>query len=562
MTVLRARALDTQGQPKAGVTATLEAYAGNRYSAPKKLSATSGSDGWMQWQLPDPTWRPGPKGLFWVIRGLETAPVLAATQPGDATVTLDAKRLGTLAPDGAIVIPPAPTVDTAAQAAAAAQAVQAAVVSGAPASLDTLKEVADVLNGRLSDTALRAALASKDGSGRVPSYRLRRPTLPGQMIQSYGGVAVSTGTAAGSFTFRATHRVAVPAHDIRFVFNVGHYLTASTSALEASMPNDIPLKASAEIGGVVYPITFNGARTPSLAAGSSYAVSDPLALDVAVGTLVAVRVFTALTSGQSYPVMMNSQGPGVTSTGDGFLSGSDAADSTAAMGTTQAAAYVNACAIVGEPVGGPTVVIGGVGDSVMSGQGETATGWGFSWLTRGVNGAVPLYRYSVPGARLAALRARHAFGLSMLTNCTHAVALIGTNDLGDGRTFAQVQADLAWLYQSLADRGVQVYGATLLPRTTSTDSWATTANQSAYSAAYAAGSGSARGQLNAWIRGGAGGLLAGYVETADAVETARDSGLWKVNGSANYYTADGTHPTTAGHTAMAPAVNVATFTLA
>lgn len=45
--------------------------------------------------------------------------------------------------------------------------------------------------------------------------------------------------------------------------------------------------------------------------------------------------------------------------------------------------------------------------------------------------------------------------------------------------------------------------------------------------AWAAGSGSNRGQINAWIRGGA---FDGYVEWGDAVEPSRDAGRWKIAG--------------------------------
>lgn len=47
---------------------------------------------------------------------------------------------------------------------------------------------------------------------------------------------------------------------------------------------------------------------------------------------------------------------------------------------------------------------------------------------------------------------------------------------------------------------------------------------------------------------------AGYLEVADKVESARDSGLWVVNGSANYATADGIHPTAASYTLMSAAI--------
>ena len=51
--------------------------------------------------------------------------------------------------------------------------------------------------------------------------------------------------------------------------------------------------------------------------------------------------------------------------------------------------------------------------------------------------------------------------------------------------------------------------------------------------------------LNDELRGGLTGLE-GYFDVADAIETSRNSGIWKVTGSANGYTADGIHPNTPG----------------
>jgi hypothetical protein len=163
VTVLRARAVDDQGNPVQGRTASLEPYGANRYvspytgpSASRALTATSGADGWMQWTLPDPQRRPGPKGFYWVIKGLESAPVVAATQPGDATVTLDdtAKRVGTVSTSGELA--PVPLVDTA--------GVVQELTSGAPAALDTLVEIASAV------TAAQEIVLFDDAAMRYPAH--------------------------------------------------------------------------------------------------------------------------------------------------------------------------------------------------------------------------------------------------------------------------------------------------------------------------------------------------------------------------------------------------------
>jgi hypothetical protein len=62
-----------------------------------------------------------------------------------------------------------------------------------------------------------------------------------------------------------------------------------------------------------------------------------------------------------------------------------------------------------------------------------------------------------------------------------------------------------------------------------------------------------RVSLNTWLRT-VPSPLTGVVEIADVFETARNSGLWKVNGTANYYTTDGIHPSALGHTDAAAVI--------
>jgi hypothetical protein len=65
------------------------------------------------------------------------------------------------------------------------------------------------------------------------------------------------------------------------------------------------------------------------------------------------------------------------------------------------------------------------------------------------------------------------------------------------------------------------------------DSWKATFQHEwmrEFSPEFLPGASSPRGQFNAWVRGGA---LDGYVEWADAVESARDSGIWKTVGGSD-----------------------------
>lgn len=150
---------------------------------------------------------------------------------------------------------------------------------------------------------------------------------------------------------------------------------------------------------------------------------------------------------------------------------------------------------------------------------------------------------------------------------TTTIVEYGRNDLGDGRTVAQLQANLLTIWNQQASGGRRVIQTTITPHTNSTDSWATVGNQTPVNATVE----SRRVQFNDWLRAGApivsgaavapgtsGALLAGqaghplyaYWEIADQVETARNSGIWR----APSYTTDGLHPTTTGINAAATGV--------
>lgn len=203
--------------------------------------------------------------------------------------------------------------------------------------------------------------------------------------------------------------------------------------------------------------------------------------------------------------------------------------------------------ILGIPRTSGSPVIGIIGDSIIAGTTDTT----------------PSSPQPVPGYMLRALNNNYSFvqlamgsdsaslwntaanrkrRLPFIGYCTHLVVALGTNSQ------ATAQADLTTLYATLAQYGLPIWAVTIPPRTTSTDSWAATANQTVTA------NEAARVATNAFIRGGPANVT-GYFEVADAVETARDSGKWQSVGSglAAAITDDGVHPNSAGHTQIAAA---------
>lgn len=120
--------------------------------------------------------------------------------------------------------------------------------------------------------------------------------------------------------------------------------------------------------------------------------------------------------------------------------------------------------------------------------------------------------------------------IPLIAYASHVICQYGINDLTMPRTAAQILADIA-TFKSLLPSSKPFIQGTVAPGSTSTDAWATTINQTTFT------SNPARITLNASIRTCLAGAIDGYVEISDAVESVRDSGLWKAPG----YTVDGIH---------------------
>lgn len=130
--------------------------------------------------------------------------------------------------------------------------------------------------------------------------------------------------------------------------------------------------------------------------------------------------------------------------------------------------------------------------------------------------------------------------------CNQAIIMTGTNDINTAPStpLATLQAKLVAVYTNLNSQGItRITQSLLLPKTTSTDGWSTTANQTV-SAGW--GSGELAEQYNNWIISGGSGYLQGYIDTVDARDTV-DPYKWKVGGA----TSDGVHPTTSIHILLA-----------
>lgn len=361
-------------------------------------------------------------------------------------------------------------------------------------------------------------------------------------------------------TARIPYYVAVAATDLRLVYNNWN----STSSGDQTPAADLVLEAGIEYAGTIYKVTFGGKTSVTINPGG-VAISDPIAVKVTAASTVYVRTYTSGTGWYPNHRAWNDAGG---SGGWTVTSNLTAAGSAAIADSVSGAVdMLGPTAILGTPVSGPVKTVLGLGDSIMASLtdfqnnqpgvntvspmlggggflGRAAVAAGFGYINIGVKSDLAQFQFSAPGPYRRMQLSRF---------CRTALINYGTNDIAGGRTLAQVQADLIAFWTYLSGKGLRTFQTTILPRSaSSTDGWLTTANQTV------TGQEAVRTAFNDWLRDGApmsGGAavatgtagasrcsyfqvnnrvgapagshpLYGAADAADAVESARNSGLW------------------------------------
>ncbi len=380
----------------------------------------------------------------------------------------------------------------------------------------------------------------------------------------YSGTNLSDNTKM-ICTYRARHVAARDMTAAQFTYINGVSTNDNGTATVTYKP---ALECSLFPSGYV-PMLISGSASGAAATGTAIQ-TDLVTLPVTIpaGTTFWSRTAVSVAVlGQQWAVTA-----GMTSTpnppwGDGVTPDADTAYGTGVMtnGANNSANLLPLVICNQDTADFPSVVV--FGDSIGAGGSDTQDAlYDQGWLSRAFEGVAPTGSI-VPYANLA-LQGATAQGFAgsnapvrktipTLCKFRTGVLVFGNNDV-PSRTTNQIIADLTTSIGLVAPNCVGgVWLATLPPRTTSTDSWATpvvgsaTNNQTAASG-FAVGG--VREQVNAWIRTTALSIsgVAGVIDIADAVESFRNSSFWKggtgvtaniVNGA---YTADGTHQTSWG----------------
>jgi len=354
---------------------------------------------------------------------------------------------------------------------------------------------------------------------------------------------------------RVRHDLSVRATTVVLMY--GNFYNSPLVSGEADGPNDVTVNAGITLPNATgyIPVRFNGLKTVTIKPGT-FVLSDPIGVGLlTAGQSMYSQTYATVAAGGKWPlttVVNNGARPS-----EGYESGTSITDKSVASGIpANAGRGFGPLAVLGTTPD-PAPITAMIGDSIVVGQ-DDGTGDGIKtlgWANRAFRAqGIPFIKLAASSDKIQLFRdPRRSFNRRMFVpGVANIIEAFGINDVRGGRTLAQLQADKTAFWNECAAQGIDVWAATLTPSTTSTDSWATVANQTV-------GSWEAvRTGYNDWVRS-LPAPLKGVIEVADTVESARNSGKWKVTGSAFGYTPDGLHPNTTGHTAMAGAVTLTPF---
>jgi hypothetical protein len=327
-------------------------------------------------------------------------------------------------------------------------------------------------------------------------------------------------------------------------------------------------------------VLFGGAQGVTLNNGQTI-LSDPLPLSMAAGTVFNVRTYiNGIPSASNWPVMDDAYtGDRLTASSGTTADGTHVAYSSL---TNDKAAGYGPCGIFGNVQASSLAV---VGDSISQSVNDTVNGppagVHAGWVDRAFSnsmGLVNICRHAERGDSFFSATVKHRRALAY--SCSRALVEYGNNDFYTATNLTADQAANAIIpvWRELRARSMKVWGCTVTPRCTSSDAFATSANQTPVA------NGANRIAFNQWMRDGApidinsnmapvgtasgvvrvgqtGHPLAAIYDIATVVETDVDSGKWKnvADNGTGPWTSDGTHPTALGHVAMAALITPSDF---
>ena len=326
---------------------------------------------------------------------------------------------------------------------------------------------------------------------------------------------------------------------------VNWYYDPGTFA-EVNVGNTVTVTASIEYPlGVFTQVTFTNGSTSGVMADGGLISSDITKVVIPAGTQFWVRTCFTTSSG-NIPICVLPATCSTLGTSEGNSAAGDLTMS-GTIGTTSTANTLRPIAIIGNVAAKNAKAYILAGDSIVFGEGDITTvdaKGGSAYLARALankGGYTKICKQGQGVHEALSITTRLQVLLTSLRGSyTDVVCEYGVNDLRIRGDATQLKSELlSYLGFYVGRKNI----CTLTPRTDSSDSWVTTGNQTQKVSPWSLTN---LNDVNDWMRSLPKGIDA-VVDAADAVMSARDSGVWAAITPGK--TTDGTHPTSAAASA-------------
>ena len=399
-----------------------------------------------------------------------------------------------------------------------------------------------------------------------------------------GNTFYTPATGNTAFRQRTPHKLGGPVAEMQIGFMDWMY------PYDAETPNDtnnVTIEHAwleRAFTGQIVPLTFSGSRQLVLPMNSTtaYWLSDAIPSTAWTGTTPArdevfwLHVQGSIPAGGKIPVGTPATYSGAKSIVYPPANYTGAFDTAGPVPTiTGSSARTSGLPLVflGRFTGPGHLSVIGIGDSILDGTGDPTnpvpaiSGYGFfNRAAVDSNSANTIAMFNLTRHGQAASNfvnpSRQKRQAQFLPFANVVVEEYGTNDLGSGGggVPATILGNLATIWSTARAAGVQkIIRTQLMPRTTSTDLWATLANQTPNTGWETGGK---RDTINAGLQTAlANGKIDVLIDTLSVLADPTDHSRWRTNGTSKYANADDAHLSPSGNALLTPHLRAALLTL-
>lgn len=365
-------------------------------------------------------------------------------------------------------------------------------------------------------------------------------------------------------TSRITAKNRVPFTKVKIWLPLFTCKSDGVKITEVLIDGNITLAASLEYprgSGTVYQFTFKGGTikpTVTAVAENGWLVSDELTLPVEVPAEAQFGIRTFIQCAAVGAFQGSVYTAGASFNEGAAYSAATPVDSTTGAAPADAFTFAYGPAAILTQGTAASVAIAATSHGYGSNDGSDGDGNFGAWAKFIRRAGLSYIKVAAPGEVMNLiddLGFSRRLALLVASNPSAVVVASVTNEIATGQ--ATTLGGLVAIHNRFTQRiksaipNIEVIAATVQPRTTSSDAWATLGNQSAATNFGPLGAG-LREAWNTYIKtADISGMADGYLDYTRAGESKTNPGTYIVTGAANYATSDGIHYSPALHTLTA-----------